>query len=1130
VFSLDDFNLEDTYRLAAEVRDLDTSAVGSDAAANLVVSYFFEQLRAMDSGAPACPLVRLFRTTTWSTLSDDTKAALRPRLERVPEPHMPLLALRASRGLVPEWNDPLQSRAHRVLTFSAPHTTPMVSGLMAQLGFSGETPLMLKTEDRLCDVFYVEQAVGSPFVPDQADFVRPHGIQSVLGFGGLLANNDAFIVLLFSCVHIARETADFFRVVAPSVGLALIGMRHDPGAAEHRLRATEELLRHHDRISLAHVHQQCHLAEELARSEDEARGHTRELREALRRLEAHHAVTAALAESESMADAAPRIMAALAQALDSSLGYAWQPASAGQKLELLGAWPVSVPSEFADFVQLTRATVFRRGIGLPGRVWATGKPAWLVEVADDPNFPRARAAREVGLRTGIAFPAVLDGSVVCIFEMFAREPRARDSDILLVLANIGNQIGQFIARTRAREALVVSDVRRGAAFQAALDCIVSINTAGMITDFNPAAERTFGYRREDVLGKDMAALLIPPAMRSAHRRGLAHYLATGEARILNKRIDLSALRADQTTFPIELTITRIEMPDGPMFTAFIRDTTDRKRAADERDRVADALRTSEYRFRTLARQAPVGIIAIDLDGRCIFVNERWCKMAGMNSDQAIEHGWQDALHPEDRVSILASFYDAAATGSDFDARYRLRTRQGKVTWVQAAALPLRTSGGELTGYLGTVIDITDRIHSERVAHFLADATLALGASLDYEAALDAVAKLAVPPLADCCTVHVMEDGAMRLVGVAHADKDTAAWAHELAHWYSPGGTVSIDIDRAIGPEVVTEVTDEMLPHAVLSPAHAAVWRAMIVRSYVVAPLRSRGHLLGAIHLMMGESARTFTEADLGFVEDLARRAAIAVDNALLYHQAKDAAFARESLLTIASHELRTPLTTLRLAVQQLLRWPMSKSAEATWAPVLRKIEHATKQMTFLAEDLVNFARVKGTRLELVNLEDVDLLKVVEDVIDAMQDDISRSGSKVSVHASSSVVGRWERRRLDQVVTNLLSNAIKFGAHRPIAITIDTTAEDRVRLRVSDHGIGIPPHDQSRIFEPFQRAVLDRHFGGFGLGLWIVRQLVEAHGGTIGVTSVPGATTFTVELPTLGPQPPAAVEQAGALPH
>src|SRR5262249_55545954 len=159
----------------------------------------------------------------------------------------------------------------------------------------------------------------------------------------------------------------------------------------------------------------------------------------------------------------------------------------------------------------------------------------------------------------------------------------------------------------------------------------------------------------------------------------------------------------------ELTVTRVDVPGGPMFTAFIRDLTDRKRAAEERERAEDARRASEYRFRTLTRQAPVGIIAMDKEGRCNFVNERWCKMAGMNPEQAMAHGWHDAIHPADRQRILASFYDAASVGSDFVAQFRLRTREGTETWVQGAALPLRSSTGELTGYLGTVTDISERV-------------------------------------------------------------------------------------------------------------------------------------------------------------------------------------------------------------------------------------------------------------------------------------------------------------------------------------------------------------------------------------------------------------------------------------
>src|SRR5262249_49628531 len=151
--------------------------------------------------------------------------------------------LRASRGVLEEWNDPKRSRAHRLLPIAAPEASPMVSALVAQLGLSAKAPFILRTDDKLCNVFHVEEALGSAFVPDQVEFVRPYGIRSVLGFGGVLADNEVFAVILFCSVHVARETADLFRLVAPSVGLALVASRRDPGAVEHRLSTTQELLR-----------------------------------------------------------------------------------------------------------------------------------------------------------------------------------------------------------------------------------------------------------------------------------------------------------------------------------------------------------------------------------------------------------------------------------------------------------------------------------------------------------------------------------------------------------------------------------------------------------------------------------------------------------------------------------------------------------------------------------------------------------------------------------------------------------------------------------------------------------------------------------------------------------------------
>jgi signal transduction histidine kinase len=485
----------------------------------------------------------------------------------------------------------------------------------------------------------------------------------------------------------------------------------------------------------------------------------------------------------------------------------------------------------------------------------------------------------------------------------------------------------------------------------------------------------------------------------------------------------------------------------------------------------------------------------------------------------MEHGWHEAVHPDDRQSVLASFYDAVTTGAEFAARYRLRTRGGTVLWVQEAALPLRTSSGELNGYLRTLTDITERMQSERVARFLADATSALNASLDYEVTLDAVAKLAVPALADCCTVHVAEGGGLRLVAVAHVDPNTAAMAHELAHWYEAEADGAGVIPRsllAMKPELITEVTEDLLPRVALSPAHAAVLRAMIVRSYVAAPLVARGRTLGAIHLMMGASERTFGAADLPFVEDLGRRAASAVENARLYREAQEAARAREEFLAIASHELKTPLTALQLAVQQLLGAPPTDSGVRPGLPSLQRVERCTKRLISLADDLLDVTSGRAVRMHL-DLEDTDLSQIVGEVIAGMQEVVARSGSDVCVASSGPTVGHWDRHRLDQVVTNLLSNALKFGAKRPIAVTVDGTTERSVKLRVCDRGIGIPSEDQSRIFERFQRAVAHRQYSGFGLGLWLVRQLVEAHGGTIEVTSQPGAgTTFTVELPRSGP--------------
>jgi signal transduction histidine kinase len=221
--------------------------------------------------------------------------------------------------------------------------------------------------------------------------------------------------------------------------------------------------------------------------------------------------------------------------------------------------------------------------------------------------------------------------------------------------------------------------------------------------------------------------------------------------------------------------------------------------------------------------------------------------------------------------------------------------------------------------------------------------------------------------------------------------------------------------------------------------------------------------------------------------------------------------ARDEFLAIASHELSTPLTALSLQVQNLLR--ALKRGEAETEKLRIHIEATWRMVGRLGRmirELLEISRISG-RIRLER-EEVDLTLLIRESVSRLDPQIVQAGSAVTVLASEPVSGHWDRTRLDQVIDNLLANAIKFGAGKPVEIVVDGLGPV-ARLEVRDHGIGIGPGDQARVFERFERAVSRRRFGGLGLGLWIARQVVEAHGGTISLSSEPGrGSTFTVELP------------------
>jgi signal transduction histidine kinase len=222
----------------------------------------------------------------------------------------------------------------------------------------------------------------------------------------------------------------------------------------------------------------------------------------------------------------------------------------------------------------------------------------------------------------------------------------------------------------------------------------------------------------------------------------------------------------------------------------------------------------------------------------------------------------------------------------------------------------------------------------------------------------------------------------------------------------------------------------------------------------------------------------------------------------------------DDFLAIAAHELKTPLTPLRVQTEGLLRAlarpesvPLDRLIDR-----LRRIDRSVRRVERLVENLLDFSRVSAGRLQLNESREVDLALLAREVIERLRDDAERASCALTVELGGGATGAWDAGRLEQVVENLVGNALKYGAGKPVEVRVETCGGEAL-LSVRDHGIGIAREAQERVFERFERVAPVQHFGGFGLGLWIARQIVEAHGGRIEIESEPGrGARFTVRLP------------------
>ncbi|WP_257462091.1 GAF domain-containing protein [Archangium lipolyticum] len=535
---------------------------------------------------------------------------------------------------------------------------------------------------------------------------------------------------------------------------------------------------------------------------------------------------------------------------------------------------------------------------------------------------------------------------------------------------------------------------------------------------------------------------------------------------------------------------------------------ERARLFEQERQAREALRDAHHTLRAIIESSPMAIVLLALDGTVRLWNPAAESIFGWKAEEVL--GRRSPIVPEDKQAELNEHLACVARGESILGReLRRQRRDGSLLDVAMWSTSVQVAGDQRL-CLAVLADITERKRAEEALRFLAEASTLLASSLDHEVTLERIAHLAVPTYADGCHVYLLgEEGTVRCVATAceGGHREPPRVLGPLA----PGGSAVSRVILSGQPELCTDRSARPPPplEGPLLPCE------LTTHSYLCVPLLVRGQTLGALSFV--SSHHDYDAQDLSMAQELARRAALALDNARLYRDAREAIRIREEFLSIASHELRTPITSLQLQVQGLLgaltRGPDGLPPERL-RRALEVMDRQVKRQMHLVNDLLDVSRLDEGRLVL-RPESLDLATLTREVAERFEQELARTGSRLTLSAPEPISGQWDRLRLEQVVTNLISNAVKYGQGNPIELTVDGEGGE-ARLVVRDSGIGIAPEHLERVFGRFERAVSERHYGGFGLGLWISRQIIEAMGGHISVSSQLGqGSTFRVLLPRGG---------------
>ncbi|HEX8234655.1 MAG TPA: PAS domain S-box protein [Abditibacteriaceae bacterium] len=540
----------------------------------------------------------------------------------------------------------------------------------------------------------------------------------------------------------------------------------------------------------------------------------------------------------------------------------------------------------------------------------------------------------------------------------------------------------------------------------------------------------------------------------------------------------------------------------------------------QRSRIEDELRESGARYRALFDTNPAPALVYDEKTvQILAVNQAAIEHYGYSGDEFLQLTMKDIRPPEDVPAFMARLASLTPSTRQVGV-WRHCKKNGSVIHVEIKTSPLVFEGRRAR--ITIINDVTQRKRIEESQQMLAKAGAILGSSLDHQATLQSVAQLAVPFLADWCVVDMFEGSTIRRLAIAHVDpaKEKLGWEmdkHYPADAEEANGPANV---RRTGQPEMADIPDELLQQGARDAEHLNFLRAMGLKSYMCVPMHTRGRTLGAITFIWAESGHSYTPDDLHLAQDLAARAANAVDNARLYHEAQQAREeaeganrAKDEFLAVVSHELRTPLNAI-LGWATMLRGGLIDAATSTTA--LETIERNARAQAQLIDDILDVSRIITGKMHL-ELHTVMIREVIEAATATVRPAAEAKDIRLylSLNAFAQPI-QGDAVRLQQVVWNLLMNAIKFT---PLGGCIEVQLEQSdgwQQVVVKDNGEGIDPRFLPHVFERFRQSDSSsrRQHGGLGLGLALVRHIVEMHGGHADATSegIGKGATFRVCLP------------------